>query len=148
MKKTFTVREMHHKEISPGKGSIVWLLADEAGLPRKVNAITDVAGDGVIEKMRPVYKRETPLVERLHYMNEGQTFIIDFSSYNQQENYAPREVYSHMRTLERVGNTATLINRSVMLGGLLVVLWLAYGLFTDLIELQAKLASASIDIIE
>ena len=143
MAKTFTVQEIQHKEVSPGKGSIVWLLSDEQGLPRKVNAITDIAANGVVDKMRPVYKRETPLVERLHYLNEGQTFTLDFSGYNQQENYAPREIYTNMRSIEKVGSLATGFTRVVMLGGLLLVCWLAYGLFTDVMQMQLNLASTT-----
>ena len=143
MSKTFTIREIQHKEVSSGRGSIIWLLTDENGLPRKVNAITDVAANGVIKKMRAVYKREVPLVEHLHYANEGQTVTVDFSAYNKQENYAPREAYNNMRTIERVGGIATGVTRLAMLAGLLLTLWLAYGLFTDVMEMQLKLASAA-----
>ena len=140
MTKTFTVQEIQHKEISPGKGSIIWLLADERGLSRKVNAITDIDANGVIQKMRPVYKRETPLVERLHYVNEGQRFSLNFSAYNKQENYAPREVYTNMRSIEKVGSLAKGVSRFIMLAGLLLVCWLAYGLFNDVMQMQLNLA--------
>ncbi len=147
MRKSFTVRDVHHKEISPGKGSIIWLLEDEKGLPRKVNAITDVAPDGVIQKMRSVYRREAFLVERLQQVVEGQTFIIDFTAYNTRENYAPRDayadprnVYADMRTRESVGKLASTFTKAAMIAGIFVVLWFFYSAVTDVSQMRLNLS--------
>lgn len=93
MKKTFTIHDITRKEISPGKGSMVWFLTDEKGLPRKVNAITDVDKDGVVHGVNAVYSRETPLVTTLMYRDVGDEFSIDFSSFNNSHHYTPRKPY-------------------------------------------------------
>lgn len=91
MKKKFTIHEVSRKEISPGKGSMIWLLSDEKGIPRKVNAIADLDKDGVVNAIHAVYSRETPLVEALIYHFAGDELEIDFSAFNAKNRYEPRQ---------------------------------------------------------
>ncbi|MGB0845950.1 MAG: hypothetical protein ACPGSM_04455 [Thiolinea sp.] len=139
MKKTFTVHAVHHKEVSPGKGSIIWLLSDEKGLPRKITAITDIDDKGVIDNMQAVYKREIPLVERLHSSEKGESFTIDFSIYNQQQNYAPREAYNNMRTQEKAAGFGAIATKAALAVGALAAVWFTYAAVSDVSQMSLKL---------
>ena len=90
MKKTFIVRQYQHKAIAADRGVAVWELVDEAERPRKVTALTQLDAAGIIENAKPVYHRETPLVEHLLNAGEGECFSIDFSSFNTTQQYLPR----------------------------------------------------------
>ena len=127
MKKTFFVHASHHREISPGKGSIIWLLSDEKGRPRKVNAITDIDPQGLISPIQAVYKREIPLVERLHYTAKGETFELDFNPYNQEQNYQPREVYDNLRRQEQVAHFSGHVTRMLWILGGVVLCWFVFS---------------------
>lgn len=136
MTKRFTVHAVYHKEISPGKGSIVWLLSDERGTPRKINGITAVDGNGVIDSIQAVYKRETPLIARLHNAQKGDSFAIDFSDYNQQCDYTPREAYNNLRGQEKASTLAANVTKVLVLLGAVVLLWFAYTAVSDLFQLK------------
>ncbi len=131
MKKTFTVHSFYHKEVSPGKGSITWLLSDEQGMPRKVNGVTDIDEEGVIEAIHSVYKRETPLVERLYAAEKGDRFTIDFTEFNQREGYKSRQVHRDMQTREQVAGLATNTRKYLLVVGAVALLWFTYTALTD-----------------
>ncbi|MEZ5536029.1 MAG: hypothetical protein R3F02_10435 [Thiolinea sp.] len=126
MKKTFTVHSFFHKEVSPGKGSIIWLVTDEKDIPRKVNAITDINQNGEIDEIYAVHKRETPLVERLRSTEKGDTFSIDFTEFNKREGYQARDVYHDMRTKERAAGLADSTRRYLWALGAVALLWFTY----------------------
>lgn len=136
MIKTFTIHSSYQQEISPGKGSIIWLLSDEQKRPRKIAAITDVDKQNNIVAMQAVYKREIPLVERLQERVKGDTFTIDFSAYNEQENYTPREVYDNMRVQEKTAQLGSNFTKVAILLGVLGVIWFAYHALGDMFELR------------
>ncbi|PIE01560.1 MAG: hypothetical protein CSA79_00470 [Thiothrix nivea] len=131
MKKTFTVHSFYHKEVSPGKGSVTWLLSDEQGVPRKVSGVTDIDEEGVIAAIHPVYQRETPLVERLYAAEKGDRFTIDFTAFNQREGYKPRQVYHDMQTREQVAGLAANIRKYLLVVGAVALLWFTYTALTD-----------------
>lgn len=135
MIKTFTIRAVTHKEISPGKGSIVWQLTDEAGNPRKVTAITTLDKNGYIDHMQAIYKRERPLVEALQQREEGEIFTKDFSKFNRENGYVAREMYNNMNVAQSTAMVSKRVNRVFMGGSLLVLLWLAYYAFTGFASL-------------
>jgi len=132
MKKTFTVHGLQHKEISPGKGSITWLLSDEKGVPRKIAGVTTIDKAGVIETITSVYKREIPLVKRLHAVEKGDTFTLDFSDFNEKEGYAPRDVYDDMRSVEKASGLAAGAHKYLLMVGAVAVLWFTYTAFNDI----------------
>lgn len=131
MKKTFTVHNLQHKKISPGKGSISWLLSDEKGVPRKITGVTHIDKDGVIEKITPVYKRETPLVARLYAAEKGDVFDIDFAEFNRNEGYKAREVYDDMRTVEKASGLAAGAQKYLLVLGAVALLWFTYTVLHD-----------------
>ena len=132
MKKTFTVHGLQHKEVSPGKGSITWLLSDEKGEPRKIIGITDIDKEGVIDTITPVYKRETPLVKRLYAAEKGDVFDIDFTEFNRKEGYKAREVYDDMRTVEKASGLAAGTQKYLLLSGAVALLWFTYTVLNDI----------------
>lgn len=84
MKKTYTIQSLVCTEISPGKGSMVWQLRDAGDQRvRRVNGISTLDKQGLIESVRSIYAREAPLVEELLLYHEGDTFSIDFTGFNQ-----------------------------------------------------------------
>lgn len=131
MKKTFTVHSFFHKQVSPGKGSITWLVSDEKEVPRKVSGVTDIDSDGVIEAIHPVYKRETPLVERLYAAEKGDQFTIDFSEFNRREGYKPRQVQRDMQTKQQVADLASNTRKYLLFAGAVALLWFTYTAVTD-----------------
>jgi len=136
MTKTFNVHAVHHTEVSPGKGSIIWLLSDEKGKPRKINAITDIDADGFIEGFHAVYKREIPLVEQLQRVEKGDNFTIDFSAYNQQKNYLPREVLDNMREQEKAAGLSANFIKFLLFAGSLSAAWFAYAAVSDVSQMS------------
>ncbi len=139
MIKTFTVHSTYHQEVSPGKGSIIWLLSDEKGRPRKITAITDINEKNEIVAAQAVYKREAPLVEHLGPLVKGDTFTLDFSHYNKQQNYAPREVYDNMRLQEKTGRLGSNFTKVVLIAGALAAIWFAYQAISNVSQLQQNL---------
>ena len=136
MIKTFTIHSTYQQEISPGKGSIIWLLSDEKKRPRKIAAITDVDKQNNIVSMQAVYKREIPLVERLQQLVKGDTFTIDFTAYNAQENYNPREMYDNMRLQEKTARLGSNFTKAAILLGVLAAIWFAFHALGDVFELR------------
>lgn len=136
MIKTFTIHSTYHQEISPGKGSIIWLLSDENKQPRKIAAITDVDEQNHIVAMQAVYKRERPLVKHLQQLVKGDTFSLDFSEYNEQENYVPRELYNNMRLQENTSQLGANVTKVAVLLGVLAALWFAYHAISNVSELS------------
>ena len=134
MKKTFIVRKYQHEAIAANRGVAVWELVDEAERPRKVTALTQLDDAGVIENAKPVYYRETPLVEQLLNVCEGESFSIDFTSFNTAQQYAPRAPMPAVAINADV--LPLFLLRLMALMGLLSVLWM----FWSFIEAVATFA--------
>ena len=128
MKKTFIVRQYQHEAIAADRGVAVWELIDEAERPRKVTALTQLDAAGIIENAKPIYHRETPLVEQLLNVCQGESFTIDFTSFNTAQQYAPRLC---LQTTGSVGNTGDILPlflfRVMAALGLLSVVWMFWS---------------------
>lgn len=128
MKKTFIVRQYQHEAIAADRGVAVWELVDEAERPRKVTALTQLDAAGIIENAKPIYHRETPLVEQLLNVCQGESFTIDFTSFNTAQQYAPRLC---LQTTGSVGNTGDMLPlflfRVMAALGLLSVVWMFWS---------------------
>ena len=125
MKKTFIVRKYQHETIAEGRGVAVWELVDEVERPRKVTALTQLDATGVIENAKPVYHRETPLVEQLLNVCEGESFSIDFTSFNTAQQYAPRTT---LQPAHATGDVLPLfLFRLMAMLGLLSLVWLGWS---------------------
>lgn len=139
MKKTYTIQSLVCTEISPGKGSMVWQLRDSADERlRKVNGISTLDKNGLIESVRSIYTRETPLVEELLLRHEGDTFSIDFSSFNQAQGYINREMYANMQKCERLSCMVGKLWRVLAVMALLVVLSLSWMLNSSMTKFSQQ----------
>lgn len=138
MKKTYTIQSVTHTAISDEKGSIIWHLTEPGGRQRKVNGITSLDKVGLINSARPVYVRETPLVEALLPRNEGETFTIDFTEFNSAQGYINREIYANMRRSERLACMVSKTGRYLAVAGLLIVLWLTWTFYNSANEFARK----------
>lgn len=131
MKKIFTIHHISRNNVSPEHGVISWQVTDENGRDRKVNGVTTLDKSGAIIAVRAIFKREEPLVEALLLYNEGETFTIDFTRFNQEQQYAARDVYKGMqqhRQYAQIGGNVKRALALIVLGG---VMWLAWELFTS-----------------
>lgn len=135
MKKTYTIQSVTHTVISPEKGSIIWQLVDTADdRQRKINGITTLDKDGVIEVARSIYAREAPLVEELLLHHEGETFTIDFTEFNKAQGYINREIYANMKKCERLTCLAQRVGQVLAVAAAVAVLWLGWTLFVSVNE--------------
>lgn len=82
MQKTFLVKSRNFKEISDGKGSLEFLLVDENGDERMVVATAQVGRFGALKAIKPVYKREIPLIKALAKASVDDSISIDFTDFN------------------------------------------------------------------
>jgi len=82
MVKTFTIKEYKFKQVSQSKGAIEYLLEDEFGEQRTVTAIAKIGWNKKISSVKPVFKRETPLVQALANRAVDDQIVVDFSGFN------------------------------------------------------------------
>ena len=138
MKKTYTIQSLVCTEISPGKGSMVWQLRDTADERiRKVNGISVLDKNGLIESVRSIYTREAPLVEEL-LVHHGDSFSIDFTDFNQVQGYINREMYVNMQKCERLSGMTNRLWRALAVAGILVVLSLSWMLNTSMTKFSQQ----------
>ncbi len=139
MKKTYTIQSLVCTEISPGKGSMVWQLRDTADERiRKVNGISVLDKNGLIESVRSIYTREAPLVEELLVHHEGDSFSIDFTDFNQVQGYINREMYVNMQKCEHLSGMTNRLWRALAVAGILVVLSLGWMLNTSMTKFSQQ----------
>lgn len=93
MIKTFLVHAVKTTQVAPGKGLITWLVTDENRVPRKVMGLAETDEKGLIKEVKPVFSRETPLVEALTTLVRGDLVTIDFRPFNRSQGYEERLVY-------------------------------------------------------
>ena len=105
---------------------MTWFLSDELHHSRKVNAVTTLDKQGHISHARPVYARETPLIEALMQHDEGDTFSIDFQSFNEEMGYLKRDVFADMQKLEQASKLSSQVNRFLVVLLVLVMTWLGW----------------------
>jgi hypothetical protein len=136
MKKTFTIHQISRSNVSEERGSMSWLLSDEDGYERKVNSITTLDRNGAIIAAKAIFGREVPLVEALWLRSEGETFDVDFTGFNETHGYTYREVYSDMRSHERLaglGKQVGWLFTALLLAG---VVWLGWAFYDSMNALK------------
>lgn len=139
MKKTYTIQSLVCTEISPGKGSMIWQLRDAADERiRKVNGISILDKNGLIESVRSIYTREAPLIEALLARHEGDSFSIDFTDFNQVQGYINREMYVNMQKCEHLSGMTNRLWRALAVAGILVVLSLSWMLNTSMTKFSQQ----------
>ncbi len=105
---------------------MTWFLSDELSHSRKVTAVTTLDKQGYVCNARPVYARETPLVDVLMQHQEGDTFSIDFQSFNEEMGYLKRDVFADMQKLEQASKLSSQVNRLLIVLVVLIVVWLGW----------------------
>ncbi len=138
MKKTYTVQTVTHTPIAEDKGSIIWHLLEPDGRQRKVNGVTTIDKDGLIDSARSIYAREAPLVEALLPYNEGETFTIDFTEFNKAQGYINREIYTNMQRCEKFACMVHRVGRVLAVATVLVVLWLGWTFYNSANQFAQK----------
>ena len=85
---SYTVKNYQFKETSKGRGIISYEIADTYGNKRTVSALAQLGMRNKIKSVRPIHKRELPLVQALIKSSVNDKIEVDFTEYN--EKY-PRE---------------------------------------------------------
>jgi hypothetical protein len=86
---TFTVKNHQFKETSEGRGIISYLIVDKHSNQRKISALARVNKRGKVQSLRPINKRELPLLQVLVKSSVNEKIEVDFSDYNEKN---PRQV--------------------------------------------------------
>lgn len=128
MIKTFLVHAVKTTQVSPGKGLITWLVTDENRIPRKVLGVTETDEQGFVKAVKPVYSRETPLVDALKTLVRGDMVTVDFRPFNLINYDDERLVYApfnarHRFLLPRLSKLAAITTLGCALGIALVVIY-------------------------
>ena len=93
---TYTVKNYQFKETSAGRGIISYLIVDKHSNKRKISALAHVNKRGKIQSVRPINKRELPLLQVLVKSSINEKIEVDFSDYNKEN---PRdEDAQHLHT--------------------------------------------------
>lgn len=126
MIKTFLIHAVKTTQISPGKGLMIWLVTDERRIPRKVMGLTETDDQGLVKTVKPVYSRETPLVDALSTLVRGDLVTVDFRPFNLTNYDGERLVYERLNThhrflLPRLSKLAAITSLGCALGIALVV---------------------------
>ncbi len=79
---TYTVKTKQFKETSKGRGIISYLIVDKDSNKRKVSALAHVNKRGKVKSLRPIHKRELPLLEVLVKSSINERIEVDFTEYN------------------------------------------------------------------
>ena len=93
---TYTVKNYQFKETSKGRGIISYLIVDKHSNKRKISALAHVNKRGKIQSVRPINKRELPLLQVLVKSSINEKIEVDFTEYNKAN---PRdEDATHLHT--------------------------------------------------
>jgi len=85
---SYTVKNYQFKETSKGRGIISYLIVDMHGNKRTVSAIAQLGFRDKIKSVRPMHKRELPLVQALVKSSVNDKIEVDFTEFNEKN---PRE---------------------------------------------------------
>jgi hypothetical protein len=79
---TYTVKNYQFKETSEGRGIVSYLIVDKHSNKRKISALAHVNKRGKIKSIRPINKRELPLLQILVKSSLNEKIEVDFTEYN------------------------------------------------------------------
>ncbi len=85
---TYTVKNHQFKETAPGRGIISYLIVDKQANKRTISALAHVNKRGKVQSVRPINKRELPLLQMLVKSKVNEKIEVDFTEYNANN---PRE---------------------------------------------------------
>lgn len=81
---SYTVKNNQFKETAKGRGIISYQIVDDQGAKRTVSATAQINMFGKIKSVRPIYKRELPLIQALMKTGINDKIEVDFTEYNNQ----------------------------------------------------------------
>lgn len=96
MVKIFTIKDHKLKKMSQGKAAIDYYLVDEQGIKRTVTAVAKLGWNNKIRSIKPVFKREAPLVAALASRTVNDQVVVDFAGHNKKH---PRIIESRTRAI-------------------------------------------------
>lgn len=85
---SYTVKNYQFKETSKRRGIISYEIVDTYGNKRTVSALAQLGMRNKIKSVRPIHKRELPLVQALFKSSVNDKIEVDFTEFNKQN---PRE---------------------------------------------------------
>ena len=85
---SYTVKNYQFKETSKGRGIISYNIVDTHGNKRTVSALAQLGFRNKIKSVRPIHKREEPLVQALFKSSVNDKIEVDFTEFNKNN---PRE---------------------------------------------------------
>ena len=85
---SYTVKKYQFKETSKGRGIISYEIVDMHGNKRTVSALAQLGLRDKVKSVRPIHKRELPLIQKLLKSSVNDKIEVDFTEYNKNN---PRE---------------------------------------------------------
>ncbi len=79
---SYTVKNYQFKETAKGRGIISYIIVDDQGNKRTVSALAHMGMRDKIKSVRPIYKRELPLIQALIKSSLNEKIEVDFTDYN------------------------------------------------------------------
>ena len=148
---TYTVKTKQFKETSKGRGIISYLIVDKHSNKRKVSALAHVNRRGKVKSLRPIHKRELPLLQALVKSSINEKIQVDFTEYNKNnprnegspklgslKDIGVREVKSEFETkdhtiygIDDIGENKFRLFQMVALGALVLtaIMFVRHGFF-------------------
>ncbi len=82
MLKTYTLKQKSYGRVSANKGTVRYILQEEDGSERTVMAMTELGLTKKVKAIRPMFHRESPLIDKLALAEVNDRIWVDFSDFN------------------------------------------------------------------
>lgn len=79
---SYTVKSHQFKETSEGRGILSYNIVDTHGIKRTISAVAHMGKNNKIKSLRPINKRELPLIQVLVKSSINERIEVDFTEYN------------------------------------------------------------------
>ena len=138
---SYTVKNHQFKETSKGRGIISYEIADTHGNKRTVSALAQLGMRNKIKSVRPIHKRELPLIQALLKSSVNDKVEVDFTEYNKnnsredstkdigvREKEIPDDFIDHtIYDIDEIGNNKFRLFQLVALGALVLAALMSVG---------------------
>lgn len=79
---SYTVKNYQFKETAENRGILSYLIVDTHGNKRTISALAHMGRGNKIKSLRPINKRELPLIQVLVKSSINEKIEVDFTAYN------------------------------------------------------------------
>ena len=79
---SYTIKSHQFKETSEGRGILSYDIVDTHGVKRTISAVAHMSKNNKIKSLRPINKRELPLIQVLVKSSINERIEVDFTEYN------------------------------------------------------------------